>query len=99
MSSLALSSGLIVHALILNITPRLFATNVRATLFGCCHAIGQIGTMISYLVLLFYVMDDLVFASMDIVVSLALVSLCLLLPDVDGRELPDIMEDMDYYSE
>lgn len=98
-SSIAISSGVIVHALLLNITPRLFAINIRATIFGCCHATGQLGSIISYIILLFHPMDDITFAVVMVAVTIIAAGLCCMLPDVDGRELPDFLEDMDYYSE
>lgn len=98
-SSIAISSGVIVHALLLNITPRLFAINIRATIFGCCHATGQLGSILSYIILLFHPMDDVTFSAVMAVVTVTAAGLCCFLPDVDGRELPDVIEDMDYYSE
>lgn len=44
-------------------------------------------------------MDDITFAAVEIGVTVTLAVLCLVFPDVDGRELPDVMEDMDYYCE
>ncbi|XP_072932775.1 solute carrier family 22 member 4-like isoform X2 [Epargyreus clarus] len=98
-SSLALASGLIGHTLILVITPRLFAINVRATLFGCCNATAQLGTITNHLILRFRAMDDLTLMILEVAVTFALCAACYVIPDVDGRELPDVMEDMDYFSE
>ncbi|KAJ8723280.1 hypothetical protein PYW08_003192 [Mythimna loreyi] len=97
--SIALASGLLAHALILNITPRLFAINIRATVFGCCHATGQIGSILSYLLILFHPISDLSQMSIELSVTIILVGLCFVFPDVDQRELPDMLKDMDYYSE
>lgn len=87
------------HGLILSITPRLFAINIRATLFGCCNSTGQIGSIICYLLITLNKIDD--FSSKIIEASLAIVLtiLCYIIPDVDGRELPDVVEDMDFFTE
>ncbi|RVE44856.1 hypothetical protein evm_010511 [Chilo suppressalis] len=98
-SSIALSSGVIVYALLMNITPRLFAMRLRATLFGCCHAVGQLGTMISYLVFAFLPLNNMIYVAVNMAVTMALATLTFTLVDVDGRELPDLIEDMDYFSE
>lgn len=98
-SSIALSAGIMVHSLILNITPRLFATNVRGIACGCCHASGQIGSTISYILFLLEPRNEITFLAVVTVSTITLVGLCLVLPNVDGRELPDVMEDMNYYSE
>ncbi|CAH0586916.1 unnamed protein product [Chrysodeixis includens] len=99
LSSIALASGVLAHALILNITPRLFAINIRATVVGCCHATGQLGSIISYLLFLFQPLNDDMLVGIELTVTMVLVGLCFIFPDVDGRELPDIIEDMDYFAE
>lgn len=97
--AVALGSRVVVYMLITNITPRLFAINVRATLFGCCHAVDKLGTVFSYLVLVFQPFNTIVSIAVDMTIMVILILLCLVLPDVDGRELPDMIEDMDYFSE
>lgn len=97
--SATLGIGMIGHSLLLNITPRLFAINIRATIFGCCHLCGQLGTIICYLLLFLDLTDHKSFVLIQIGVTFALSVLCCVIPDVDGRELPDIIEDMDYFSE
>ncbi|CAH0683067.1 unnamed protein product [Spodoptera exigua] len=99
LSSIALSSGLVAHALVLNITPRLFATNIRATAVGFCHATGQIGSIISYLLFLFHPISNTVIMVIELGVTLIIIGLLFIFPDVDQRELPDVMKDMDYFSE
>ncbi|XP_049872892.1 solute carrier family 22 member 1-like [Pectinophora gossypiella] len=99
LSSMALASGIMVHCLILNITPRFYAINVRATLFGCCHASGQLGAMTSYIIFIYKALDDISFATLELGIAIVLICLTFVLPQVDGRELPDMMEDMDYFSE
>ncbi|CAH1636444.1 unnamed protein product [Spodoptera littoralis] len=99
LSSIALGSGLVAHALILNITPRLFAINIRATVVGCCYATGQIGSIISYLLFLFHPLSNIVIMVIEFCVTLILIGLLFIFPDVDQRELPDVMKDMDYFSE
>ncbi|KAM3958930.1 LOW QUALITY PROTEIN: solute carrier family 22 member 7-like [Aphomia sociella] len=99
LSLIAISSCLVEHALLLNITPRLFAIKIRATLLGFCHAAGQLGAMISYLLFLLQPMNDGVVVALELGVTLTLVFLRFTILDVDGRELPDTMEDMDYFSE
>ncbi|XP_022828294.1 solute carrier family 22 member 13-like [Spodoptera litura] len=99
LSSIALGSGLVAHALILNITPRLFAINIRATVVGCCYATGQIGSIISYLLFLFHPLSNVVIMVIEFFVTLILIGLLFIFPDVDQRELPDVMKDMDYFSE
>lgn len=98
-TAIALGSEVVIYMLLLNITPRLFAINMRATLFGCCHAIGQLGTIVSYLMFTFQPLNDLASISVDITITMALIALSLVLLNVDGRELPDFIEDMDYFSE
>ncbi|XP_028170469.1 solute carrier family 22 member 2-like, partial [Ostrinia furnacalis] len=98
-SIFALASGIVVHLLLLNITPRLFAINIRATLFGCCHAIGQLGSMFSYLFFVFQPFSNEVSVVKDVVITAVLISLSLILLDIDGREMPDVIDDMDYFSE
>nr|XP_021181720.2 solute carrier family 22 member 4 [Helicoverpa armigera] len=99
LSTIALGSGLVAHALILNMTPRLFAINIRATVVGCCHATGQLGSIISYLPFLFHPMNDITLVAIVLCATLIMAVLCLMYPDVDRRELPDLMTDMDYFSE
>ncbi|XP_026734149.1 solute carrier family 22 member 5-like isoform X2 [Trichoplusia ni] len=99
LSSIALASGILAHALILNITPRFFAINIRATVVGCCHATGQLGSIVSYLLFLFRPINDVTLVSIELTVMTILIGLCITFPDVDDRELPDVMEDMDYFSE
>ncbi|XP_075975689.1 solute carrier family 22 member 7-like [Anticarsia gemmatalis] len=98
-ASVALASGLVAHALILNITPRLFAINIRATFFGCCHATGQLGSIISYLLFLFCPTSEITLMAVELAVTAVLAGLCFIIPNVDERELPDIVKDMDYFSE
>ncbi|XP_069357937.1 solute carrier family 22 member 4-like isoform X2 [Maniola hyperantus] len=98
-SPFALAASIIVHALILNITPRLFAINIRATLFGCCYSCGHLGSMICYLIVIFRTVDKVILVIVEAGLAVLLIVLCCVLPDVDGRELPDVMEDMDYFSE
>ncbi|XP_013173282.1 PREDICTED: solute carrier family 22 member 4-like [Papilio xuthus] len=95
----ALSTGMMGHTILLNITPRLFAINVRATIFGCCHSSGQLGTIICYLLYLLDYDDHKSLIFVQIGATFMLTALCYVIPDVDGRELPDIVEDMDYFSE
>ncbi|KAL0880237.1 hypothetical protein ABMA27_002695 [Loxostege sticticalis] len=95
----ALASQVIVYMLLLIITPRLFAINIRGTLFGCCHAIGQLGSMFSYMFFLFQPLHNEAFLTVNVCVMVALVTSSLILLDVDRRELPDMMDDMDYFSE
>ncbi|XP_045536055.1 solute carrier family 22 member 4-like [Papilio machaon] len=97
--SAALSTGMMGHAILLNITSRLFAINVRATIFGCCHSFGQLGTIICYLLYLLNYDDHKSLIFVQIGTTFILTALCYVIPDVDGRELPDIVEDMDYFSE
>ncbi|XP_047517519.1 solute carrier family 22 member 1-like [Pieris napi] len=97
-STIGLASGLISHALLLNITPRVLATKCRATLFGCYYSLGHLGTMTAYLVTTQDI-RDLTMMIVVVVITLILVFICLILPDVDGRELPDTLKDMDYFSE
>ncbi|KAG6453431.1 hypothetical protein O3G_MSEX008152 [Manduca sexta] len=99
LSAFAIGSGVIGQTLLLNITPRLFAINIRTTILGCCHAAGQLGSMISYIFFMFHPLTDITSMAVHIVVTLGLAGLCLALLDVDGRELPDVIEDMDYFSE
>ena len=99
LSPIALASGLLAHALIMNITPRLFSINIRATVVGCCHATGQIGSIISYLLFLFHPMGDTSQMIIAFFVTIILVGLCFVFPDVDKRELPDVLRDMDYFAE
>ncbi|KPI94148.1 hypothetical protein RR46_06599 [Papilio xuthus] len=95
----ALSTGMMGHTILLSITPRLFAINVRATIFGCCHSSGQLGTIICYLLYLLDYDDHKSLIFVQIGATFILTALCYVIPDVDGRELPDIVEDMDYFSE
>ncbi|XP_041979701.1 solute carrier family 22 member 13-like [Aricia agestis] len=95
----ALSCGVMVQAIILNITPRLLATHVRATLLGFCHSAGHLGAILSSIVILLNAIDSISLMIANIVLSIVLLCLCYMLPDVDGRELPDVIQDMDYYSE
>nr|XP_021201801.2 solute carrier family 22 member 2-like isoform X1 [Bombyx mori] len=97
--SIALGSGITVHALILNVTPRLFAINIRATIFGCCHAAGQLGSIISYTILLLTPTNNVTQICTEVLVTIVLIGLCFMVLDVDRRELPDVLEDMDYFSE
>lgn len=90
---------MIVHGLILNITPRLFAINIRATLFGCCNAIGQLGSIVCYLLIMIHDADDVTRKVIEGSLAIILTVICFVIPDVDGRELPDVIEDMDYFSE
>ncbi|XP_053604870.1 organic cation/carnitine transporter 2-like isoform X3 [Plodia interpunctella] len=99
LSSIALASSIVGHALLLNITPRLFAIKVRGTLVGACQAVGEIGAILGYIIFLFDPMGSLTTMGVTIGITLTLSALCLMFLDVDGRELPDIMEDMDYFSE
>uniref|UniRef100_A0A2A4J4J6 Major facilitator superfamily (MFS) profile domain-containing protein n=1 Tax=Heliothis virescens TaxID=7102 RepID=A0A2A4J4J6_HELVI len=99
LSTIALGSGLVAHALILNMTPRLFAINIRATVVGCCHATGQLGSIVSYLLFLFHPISNIAMVSIELCITMILAGLCLMYPDVDRRELPDVMTDMDYFSE
>ncbi|XP_050348538.1 solute carrier family 22 member 13-like [Nymphalis io] len=98
-TSVSLAAGVLIHGLILNITPRLFAINVRCTLLGCCHASGQLGSIICYLTVYFHAFEDIVLIVIETGLAIGLLLLCYMIPDVDRRELPDIMEDMDYFSE
>ncbi|CAH4034046.1 unnamed protein product [Pieris brassicae] len=97
-STIGLASGLISHALLLNITPRVLATKCRATLFGCYYSLGHLGTMTAYLITTQDI-RDLTMMIVVVVITLILIFICLILPDVDGRELPDTLKDMDYFSE
>ncbi|XP_013190463.2 solute carrier family 22 member 7 [Amyelois transitella] len=99
LASIALASSIVGHAILLNITPRIFAIKIRSTLLGACQAIGQVGSMIAYIIFLFDTMNSLTTMGVTIGITLTMSALCLMLHDVDGRELPDIMEDMDYFSE
>ncbi|XP_047531388.1 solute carrier family 22 member 7-like [Vanessa atalanta] len=98
-TSISLGTGVIIHGLILNITPRLFAINIRCTLLGCCHSSGQLGSIICYLIVSFHVFEDVVLIVIETGLSIGLLLLCYVIPDVDRRELPDVIEDMDYFSE
>jgi hypothetical protein len=88
-----------VQAILLNITPRLFAITIRATLFGCCYAIGELGTVGAYLLFVFQPLTNVVYIVAEIGITLSLATLCSILIDVDSRELPDMVDDMDYFSE
>ncbi|CAH2084817.1 unnamed protein product [Euphydryas editha] len=99
LTSISLGTGLIIHGLILNITPRIFAINVRCTLFGCCHSSGQLGSIICYLIVAFRAFEDIIYILIEATIAIGLLILCYVLPDVDGRELPDVIGDMDYFSE
>ncbi|XP_038214301.1 solute carrier family 22 member 4-like [Zerene cesonia] len=99
LTSIGLASGLISYALLLNITPRLFAVNIRATLVGCCHAAGHLGTITCYLLTSLRSINDSTMLITTLAVTVILVGLCFIFPDVDGRELPDTIKDMDYFSE
>ncbi|XP_045499329.1 solute carrier family 22 member 1-like [Colias croceus] len=99
LTSIGLASGLISYALLLNITPRLFAVNIRGTLVGCCHAAGHLGTITCYLIISLRAINDSTMIITVLVVTVLLVALCFVLPDVDDRELPDTIKDMDYFSE
>lgn len=98
-TTFALASQIVVHLLLLNITPRLFAINIRATLLGCCHAIGEFGCMIGYLLYVFQPFSDVVDIIIDVGIMVVLITLSLVLFDVDRREMPDLIDDMDYFSE
>ncbi|XP_064072397.1 solute carrier family 22 member 13-like [Vanessa tameamea] len=98
-TSISLGTGVIIHGLILNITPRLFAINIRCTSLGCCHSSGQLGSIICYLIVSFHAFEDVVLIVIETGLAIGLLLLCYVIPDVDRRELPDIMEDMDYFSE
>ncbi|CAK1585483.1 unnamed protein product [Parnassius mnemosyne] len=97
--SAALGTGLIGHTILLNITPRLFAINIRATIFGCCHSTGQFGALICYLIFFLDATDHIALVLIQVGFTFVLTALCYIIPDVDARELPDVMEDMDYFSE
>ncbi|XP_052755238.1 uncharacterized protein LOC113509798 [Galleria mellonella] len=102
LSSIALAFRLVGHALILNITPRYFATKIRATILLSLTnylAAGQLGAMISYLLIVFQPINDATIVAIEVAVTLTLASLRFIFLDVDGRELPDVLEDMDYFSE
>ncbi|VVD00483.1 unnamed protein product [Leptidea sinapis] len=99
LSTIGWASGLVGNSLLINITPRIFAVNTRASVFGCCHAFGQIGAIVCYLVCTLTTVDDIIFIVTVLAVTLVMATLCLLLPDVDKRELPDTMMDTDYFSE
>lgn len=98
-AAVALSTGVTVHAIILHMMPRCYGINVRATLFGFCHATGQIGAIISYMFHIYTPLDPMPLAIIALLITLCLVAICVMLPDVDNRELPDVLEDMDYFSE
>ncbi|XP_023934107.2 solute carrier family 22 member 21-like [Bicyclus anynana] len=98
-SPLALAAIVIVHGLMVNITPRLFAINIRATLLGCCHSVGHLGSLICCVIVTFQVMNDQTLMFVEAGLVLLLIVVCSVLPDVDGREMPDVLEDMDYFSE
>lgn len=44
-------------------------------------------------------MNDVMLVGIELTVMIMLIGLCFIFPDVDDRELPDVMEDMDYFSE
>ncbi|XP_045769529.1 solute carrier family 22 member 4-like isoform X2 [Maniola jurtina] len=98
-SPIALAASVIVHGFILNLTPRLFAINIRATLFGCCYSCGHLGSIICCLIVIFRAVDEVILMTVEAGLAVLLIILCCVLPDVDGRELPDVLEDMDYFSE
>lgn len=83
----------------MHMMPRLYGINVRATLFGFCHATGQIGAIISYMFHIYNPLEAMSLAIILFLITLGLVGLCIMFPDVDDRELPDVLEDMDYFSE
>ncbi|XP_047990734.1 solute carrier family 22 member 4-like [Leguminivora glycinivorella] len=95
----ALATSLNAHAITLSITPRLFAIKIRATLLGCCHAAGQMGAIIGYLITSLKLVDEITLALLEAAATVAMLVLCLVFPDVDDREMPDVLEDMDYFSE
>ncbi|XP_068617444.1 uncharacterized protein [Battus philenor] len=97
--SAALGTGMIGHTILLSITPRLFPINVRATIFGCCHSSGQLGTVICFLLFRLQLDNHISLIFVQTGVTFILIILCYMIPDVDGRELPDVVEDMDYFSE
>lgn len=99
MFAVAISCGTTGRLLIGVITPRLFSINIRATSLGSCFALGQLGSMIGYLIFLLEAVDNFSLSALILAASLSLCALCLILPDVDSRELPDIMQDMDYFLE
>ncbi|XP_048485415.1 solute carrier family 22 member 2 [Plutella xylostella] len=96
-ATLAMSSGVLARLLILVITPRLFAISVRATMVGLCNGIAHIGAIVTYLVVVLRVMNNYVLLGVIFACTLSLGALCMKLPDVDDRELPDVLEDMDYF--
>ncbi|XP_061714197.1 solute carrier family 22 member 4-like [Cydia pomonella] len=95
----ALATSLNGHAMTLTITPRLFAIKIRATLLGCCHAAGQLGAIIGYLITMLKLVDEVTLALLEAATTVSMLVLCLVFPDVDRREMPDVLEDMDYFSE
>ncbi|CAG9132739.1 unnamed protein product [Plutella xylostella] len=96
-ATLAMSSGVLARLLILVITPRLFAISIRATMVGLCNGIAHIGAIVTYLVVVLRVMNNYVLLGVILACTLSLGALCMKLPDVDDRELPDVLEDMDYF--
>lgn len=99
LTSISLGTGLIIHGLILNITPRVLAINIRCTLLGCCHSSAQLGSIICYLIIAFHAFETIILILIETTIAIGLLILCYVLPDVDGRELPDVITDMDYFSE
>ncbi|KAI8421807.1 hypothetical protein MSG28_009764 [Choristoneura fumiferana] len=97
--SFALAARIIAFAIILIITPRFFAINIRATLLGCCQAAGQLGAIVGYLVTTTKLMNTVAMALLGVVLTVILMILCLIFPDVDNREMPDVLQDMDYFCE
>lgn len=97
--SFALAARIIALAIILIITPRFFAINIRATLLGCCHAAGQLGAIVGYLVTTTKLMSSVAMALLGVILTVILAILCLIFPDVDNREMPDVLQDMDYFCE
>ncbi|CAK1555137.1 unnamed protein product [Leptosia nina] len=96
-AALGVASGLVSYALLFNMTPRLLALIARATLVGCCYSAGEIGTITCYLLILY--LQDLTVLILLVIAVLLVTTLCVVLPDVDARELPDTIRDMDYFSE
>lgn len=98
-SPIALSCGTIGWFVIAIITPRLFSINIRATTLGSCYALGQLGSMVAYLMHVLEALSSSSLSAVIVTATLSICTLCLILPDVDYRELPDIMLDMDYFLE
>ncbi|CAG9787720.1 unnamed protein product [Diatraea saccharalis] len=55
--------------------------------------------MISYLLFTFQPLNNMTYLAVNTAITMALATLTFMLFDVDGRELPDLIDDMDYFSE